>query len=389
MTRLVLLGAGHAHLRVLDHFMQVSPPDTELILVTPSPWQYYSGMIPGWVAGHYALEQCRIAVAPLVKAAGGRLITDSVVSIRGDRQQVYLAGGGSIDYDLLSVDIGASTQLAALTDYSGTVLSIKPLDKFQSHWQALMHDTRVGRCRHLAILGGGAAGTELAMAVAQRLSQQGIDMRLRLVTGDAGLLPGFNRRMQHLAKKQIARLGIELIEQDAIGRGQHLQLTDGTSVQADAVLAATGARAMPLLATSDLALDEEGFMRVDAWHRSCSHPQVFAVGDVCSRADITLNRSGVHAIRGGQVLAKNLQRLLVRQSQSGSMKGARLRPFKPRPFTLYLLSCGAQFAIGSYGPLTLAGAWVWRLKDRIDRGFVSGFASRSREARDADHPSTN
>jgi hypothetical protein len=37
------------------------------------------------------------------------------------------------------------------------------------------------------------------------------------------------------------------------------------------------------------------------------------------------------------------------------------------------LSCGVGHAIGSYGPLSWEGAWVWRWKDRIDRAFVKKY----------------
>ena len=367
MKRLVLLGAGHAHLIVLREFAKSPPPDMELVLITPSPWQYYSGMLPGWISGHYTVDQCRIAVSPLVAEAGGELVLDSAVELEADRREIRLAGGERIEYDLLSIDIGSHTNLDQLQGYRGRMISVKPIETFYPQWQQLQEQSAGGRVGHLVVIGGGAAGVELAMAAANALGVgSGQGCQLSLVAGESGPLPGFNRRMQRLASQELSRLGVTLIEQRARAEEGELCLADGTRLEADAIIAATGASPARFLSNSGLTLDDQGFVLVDARHRSLSHPDVFAVGDTCSRQDRTLNRSGVHAVRAGPVLADNLR---------AALNGAELKPFLPRRYSLYLLACGGQSAIGSYGPLTFSGRWVWRLKDRIDRQFVEGFAS--------------
>jgi NADH dehydrogenase FAD-containing subunit len=100
---------------------------------------------------------------------------------------------------------------------------------------------------------------------------------------------------------------------------------------------------------------------VDSCHRSVSHSDVFAAGDVCSREDPRFARSGVHAVRAGPVLAANLVVALM---------GGHLRQYRPRRRSLYLLACGPRNAIVSWGKLSASGKWAWRWKDRIDRGFV-------------------
>jgi selenide,water dikinase len=73
-------------------------------------------------------------------------------------------------------------------------------------------------------------------------------------------------------------------------------------------------------------------------------------------------RSGVYAVRAGPVLADNLRRALA---------GQPLRVYVPQRRALYLLATGPRHAVASWGPLTLAGDWVWRWKDRIDRRFIA------------------
>ncbi len=360
MKRLVLLGAGHAHLIVLRHFMHSPPEDTEVVLITPSKWQYYSGMIPGYMAGYYGIDQCRIEVPPLVKLVKGELILDTAIGLLPDQRQVKLAGGRVVEYDRLSIDIGSRSNLSPINGYAGQVLSIKPFGCFVEGWELLRQKVEAGQSQRIAVVGAGAAGVELALSTATIIESA----KLMLVTGDNGLLPGFNTRVRQLAEHQLASQGVDLITGGARVRNGLLQSVEETSLDVDAVIAATGARPADCLANSGLALDAQGFILVDACHRSLSHPDVFAGGDTCSRNDELLKRSGVHAVRAGPVLARNLE---------ASLRGMAAVPFYPRRHALYLIACGGGTAIGSYGPLSFSGAWVQRLKDWIDRRFISGF----------------
>ena len=71
MKRLLLVGGGHAQLAVLQALARQRPRAVEAVLLTPSPWQWYSGMLPGWMAGHYRAEDCRIDLHPLAAAGTG------------------------------------------------------------------------------------------------------------------------------------------------------------------------------------------------------------------------------------------------------------------------------------------------------------------------------
>jgi NADH dehydrogenase FAD-containing subunit len=147
----------------------------------------------------------------------------------------------------------------------------------------------------------------------------------------------------------------------AVGTHDGLLLPDGSTILVDRVIAATGAAPPCWLKLSGLGLDQQGYIAVDSCHRSVSHGHVFAAGDVCSREDPHFARSGVHAVRAGPVLAANL---------AVALTGGRLREYRPRRRSLYLLACGPRNAIVSWGNLSAGGRWAWWWKDRIDRGFV-------------------
>ena len=70
--------------------------------------------------------------------------------------------------------------------------------------------------------------------------------------------------------------------------------------------------------------------------------------------------------------AETLGRTLV-------LAGGELLPYRPQRRALNLLACGERYAIASWGAWSAEGAWVWRWKDRIDRGFMQRFGSDAAE----------
>ncbi len=359
MKTLILAGGGHAHLFVLEALRHHPRPDLAITLVSPTRWQYYSGMIPGWLAGAYRLDECRLDLRALTEAAGVAFVEDSVIGMNADKRCICLSDGRHLHYDLLSLDTGSESDIAWLAELGERLLPVKPLGRFVTSWPTLRAAAAAQPGYRLVIAGGGAAGVELALAAAQASAAH-----ITLLTGNTGLLAGHHRRARRRIAAALVEAGVEILNQRGAGTSTGLVLKDGRELAADCVIAATGARAPVWLQVSRLALDAAGHVRVDATHRSCSHPEVFAAGDVCARDDVLLARSGVHAVRAGPALAHNL---------FATIDGRPLKPYSPRRWSLYLLACGNGEAVASWGPLSAAGRWVWRWKDRIERRFMRRF----------------
>jgi pyridine nucleotide-disulfide oxidoreductase family protein len=355
--RLLLLGGGHAHVQVLDALARAPLAGVQATLVTPFARQMYSGMVPGLVAGHYAAQDCSIALAPLAAAAGGTLHLAAAVALDAAARRVSLSDGRVLDYELLSLDIGAQIDRETIRGAREHALWVRPIEDFIARLDA--------RCAPV-VVGGGAAGVELALALAWRLRQRGDGAsRVSLVVGGAWPLPAFAPRVQQRALRALAALGVTLWPQRCVAiEADHLRLADGTRVTCDLPLLAIGASAPRWLAGSGLALDREGFIATGPTLQSLSHAEVFAAGDVATRGDAPRPKSGVHAVRAGPPLAANLRRWL---------EGAPLLTHRPQTRTLYLLSCGERRAIAAWGGWSAEGRWVWRWKDHIDRGFVARY----------------
>ena len=145
----------------------------------------------------------------------------------------------------------------------------------------------------------------------------------------------------------------------------------------DEILWTTRAAPAPWLRETGLALDEEGFVRVRPTLESVSHPGVFAAGDVAAVEGYRLPRSGVYAVRQGPALADNLRR---------SLTGRTLKAYKPQSDALYIVSTGEPYAIGARNGFVLEGAWVWRVKNWIDRRFMARFNDLPEMATPAGEP---
>ena len=240
MTQLVLAGGGHAHLLVLEHLAKHRHGGLEVVLLSPSPWQYYSGMLPGWVAGRYTTEDCRIDLRPLADAAGAKLVLVPVAAMNADKSQVGFADGRQLDYDILSLDVGSETNSAWLAGFGEKLLTVKPLDTFQA---AMAHLVGTARTKHdvrIVVVGGGAAGVELALAMRSALNRAACRATITLVEGQSGLLSGHGDGVRKRAKRALDRADIGVQPGRATGIEAGVRLATGESLEADTVIAATG-----------------------------------------------------------------------------------------------------------------------------------------------------
>ena len=369
MKRLVIAGGGHAHLSVLEDLVREPREDVETILVTPDHYQYYSGMLPGFMAGHYALEDCRVDLVPLAEAAGVQLVLANIASMDADENSVALSDGAHLSYDWLSLDVGSAVDAQSLDALGAAFLPAKPLATFFARWPKILADAKAGPGITLAVVGTGAAGLELALAAAHAFQDSA--SRVHLVGSSASFLADHASQVRHRALVWLRKTGVQWHAQRAVAvvpealEQGGIALDNGAVLRCNTVIATTGAKALSWFADSGLAIDEHGFIAVNAQHQSNSHANVFAVGDCCARADVAMQRSGVHAVRAGPILARNLR---------AAMAGEALRAYQPRKRSLYLLACGPRYAIVSWGGLSAEGAWVWRWKDRLDQGFLRRFS---------------
>ncbi len=359
---LVLAGAGHAQLAVLDDQIRSPWPHGPVTLISPRTRTAYSGMVPGWMAGLYPDDAFLIDIAPLAKRAGARLVLDSIVSLDADQRLLGLASGVTLGFDMLSLATGW-VMADPISDAQGTpILPIRPMEDFTARWANLVALRRGEGDFHLGIIGGGAGGVELALAARAALPLS----RISLLARGGQIMPWHHDRVRAMARSWLEQKAIDLIDGafDAQSRD-----VSGLTIPADMYILATGSQPAPFLQNSGLALDAKGFAAIGPDLQSISHPGIFAAGDVSGRIDQPVAHAGVHAVHAGPVLARNL-----RAAMTGQMLGA----YQPRRHSLYLMASGDERAILPRGGYAAQGRWAWWLKDWIDRRFVAYYANRHR-----------
>jgi pyridine nucleotide-disulfide oxidoreductase family protein len=364
MRRLLLIGAGHAHAQVLLDWAQRPVPGVELCVVSPHAMAPYSGMVPGWLAGTYSFEEICIDFKQLAYRAGATLLTDELHAIDPGTNSARLTSGAVIEFDLTSLNVGSTLRPPAVEGLQ--VLPLRPLGELKTRWERVLQEVCSGAMAaseaiRVTAVGGGAAGFESLLAVMSRLRarQPGRPVYAELVTRGGQLLPGLASGAVRSAEQVLARAGIRL----RLGT----PWTEDIAERTDLLLWGTGAQAhawqIDAARRGELAVSEKGFVRVGPNLQSVSHPNVYAAGD-CAEWTSPLPKAGVFAVRMGPVLSRNLRAALGDGSPAA---------FKPQRHFLALLATADGSAIGARSGLHAQGRWLWRLKNRIDRGFIARF----------------
>ncbi|MEC8601232.1 MAG: selenide, water dikinase SelD [Pseudomonadota bacterium] len=373
--QLLLVGGGHSHVTVIKQLGMRPIPGVKVTLVTPSLKTPYSGMLPGCIAGHYLPSDIYIDLAKLCQAAGIDWVLDEICGVDPARQTVMFSHRPGLQYDVLSLDVGIIPDTLGLSGDSHLITPVKPIASFIDRWQDCQQ--RLTAEDSIAIVGGGAASVEIALAIAAALKskrgaqsemgERGVGCQdIHLISASEHILPEAPPRVRRAIIRALDQYGVRLTNGVHVTVYEHgvLHGANGASIPASEVIWATGARPMSWLGSSGLDLDEHGYVLVTPTLQSVSHPNVFAAGDTASMEMDPRPKAGVYAVRQGPILAANLRAYLESKS---------LNSYKPQSQHLALIALGEQRAIGFRNGVSFSGHWVWRMKDRIDRRFLAQF----------------
>ncbi|MEM9570663.1 MAG: selenide, water dikinase SelD [Pseudomonadota bacterium] len=353
---LILLGGGHTHALVLRKWAMQPLPGVQVTLVNPGVKAPYTGMLPGFVAGHYERQDLDIDLVRLVRAAGARLIVDRAIGIDSVARTVQLADRPAIPYDVLSIDVGISSHIPEPVPAIPPILPAKPLGPFADAWSALVE--RVERekfAASIAVIGAGVAGVELALAIAYRLRSLGRPAaRIQLIEATDEPMREINRTARRELIAELDQADVSLLTNSGLEK---------IDANADFVISAAGASPHAWLTDTSLAL-EDGYIVVDEHLQSVNTPDVFAAGDCAHLSHAPRPKAGVFAVRQAPVLFQNLRAALSTGDR---------RAYRPQRDYLKLISTGRRSAITDKWGIGLSGPWMWTWKDRIDRAFMKQF----------------
>lgn len=371
---LVLIGGGHSHLSVIKYFAMNPVPGLRLTLITRDLHTPYSGMLPGYIAGHYQYDEAHIDLRPLAQFAQARIYHAEVNDVDFENNTIRCTGRPPIHYDFISINIGSKPGTFHTPGADSFAMPVKPIDRFLTQWQQLVDKIPDSKNDfHLAVVGGGAGGVEMALATQYRLfqllAQQNRSndfLNIDLYCNSDDILPTHNKQVRKRFNRILQQRNITIHTNHRINevKENFLINSNGKQYPANAVIWVTNASAPQWLTDSGLDVDTEGFITVNTYLQSSSHKNVFAAGDIAAVINHPRPKSGVFAVRQGLPLARNLARAIQNEP---------LKPFISQKNFLGLISTGDKYAIASRGNWSLEGAWLWKIKDWIDRRFMDNF----------------
>ena len=356
----VFAGGGHAHLHSLLNTARFVERGCEVVLVNPSPHLYYSGMATGVISGTYTPEQDRIDVRRLVERGGGRFVEDRATGVLREPGEILLESGGRIPYDYASFGIGS--EVADSFGNAGRVVPVKPVENTaEIRNRILRHPGVAGP--NVLVVGGGAAGCEVAANAANLLRQNNLGGTVRIAEAGPALLGTSPEKAQRGVTAYLRKRGVEVLTKTPV-----VSYADGGAetgaerkLPADLIVASVGIAPRTLKRGSYLLSGEDGGLWVNSYLQSVSDPRIFGGGDSISFRGSALPRLGVFGIRQGPVLFRNLL---------AALEGRPLESYKPQKNYLYILNFGDGTGLAVYGTLCWRGRLPMMLKYAIDRRFM-------------------
>jgi NADH dehydrogenase FAD-containing subunit len=367
---LVLIGGGHAHMVTLANLRHFVRRGHRVTVIGPSEHHYYSGMGPGMLGQAYTPKQIRFDTRIGVEKNGGRFVNAYVSHIDPDRRIVYTASGDTFHYDVLSCNTGSQIPDYMIEGSRDGVHTVKPIEGLIKAQQKLVRLAATQPQVKIAIVGGGAAGVEVAgnaWSLLSKYSRRDFEV---ILFSQGKLLHRFPDKVRKAVLDIFRKRGIKVLEHHRVERisNHHIILKPGKQYRADLIFLAVGVKPSPIFRASRLPTGPLGGLAVNAYLQCPAYPQIFGGGDCVYFKDDPLNKVGVYAVRQNPVLYHNLM---------ASLTGQPLIPFTPGGAYLLIFNLGKGVGVFYKQGIMLKGRPAFWIKDLIDRRFMGKFQRAS------------
>jgi NADH dehydrogenase FAD-containing subunit len=359
--RIVLVGAGHAHLHVLRQARRFADAGIELVLISP-PDFLYSGLATAVLSGALPREADVVDVQDLARACGVRHICGTVQAIDRAAGHLRLTDGGLVAFDAVSFNVGSVVDDPHKLATAPEVWPVKPLDRLLALRLRLEADFLAQRrYPSIVIAGGGQSAFEVTAALCGLCERAAVRPNITLV-GEQLRAPWAPPQAARRLLKSLQDRGVGLVPGRVVSRGRQLcTLASGGQMDCEVLVLATGLTAPALVAQLDLAVDHDGRLLTSRSLQALEDSRVFAAGDCGVIQNDPRPCVGVFGVRAGRVLARNLLAFI---------SGERLAAFHPQRRWLSIMDLGDGTGLALRGRLWWMGRAALRLKRHLDHGFV-------------------
>ncbi|MFO0918026.1 MAG: FAD-dependent oxidoreductase [Planctomycetaceae bacterium] len=370
--RLVLVGAGQIHLRLLDWWRERPIRGVELTLLTAESEAVIGSRLPLALAGSVPDSQVRIDLSRAVNRSGATLLVDKVIGLDAETRTLQLALHDDLPFDVASFNLGSANRRDDLCRQHRLFVPIRPRASFlsrffhrwrelESQWQLSAETERL----NLVIVGGGPTGVELALALNERVWRERWPAQVELLEARPELLGGWSPRTARLItrlfqQRRIRWRGNALVTDcDDVGPAR-LMLENGEQVPADLVIWAAGGAPPAVIKNLPLPTTPRGWLAVRRTLQTTSDLPVFAVGRTTETAGGARIRAPAEA--QAAVLWENLRQ---------TFRGGKLSEFQPRPSAIRYLTCGDGSAVAEYHGWALRHPWLERRRLACDGDWLN------------------
>lgn len=374
--KIIFLGGGHSNAIALNLWNKNPLPNVDLTLISNVKYTPYSGMLPGYVAGFYSYDDIYIDLPRLAKVNRCNFCLDEAIGLDLKKNQIICQKNGKINFDYLSIDIGSTPDTIDLLEGKDYIIPAKPIPQFINSWHQIINKVQENPAQKIsiAIVGGGAAGVELALNIKTRLKSL-IDseqlLNINLFNRSSKILSSHNNCTSNYAYQKLVNNNIKIYLNETANKvikisenTYQIQCQSDLEINTNYIIWVTQASCPEWIKKSELKTDEKGFILISNTLQSLSHKNVFATGDIATIEGYSRPKSGVFAVKQGKPLLKNLKRIIQNKP---------LTKYYPQKNYLTLIGTGDKNAIASWGFLGFESPLIWQWKDKIDRDFINTF----------------
>lgn len=358
-----MVGGGHANIQVLRELCMKNYQGLHTILVSKEYHATYSGMTPGFFFNKFSQQEIDIDLQRLCFNAGATFIKDEVIDLDLQQNKIKLLKYPSIYFDILSLNTGSISNYQNLIIESfSNCINVKPISDLVKKLPEIDNIVSKENCC-VSIIGSGIAAYEISFSLKQRYLDK---VKINII-GDKHLSEKNINKQTKRKLNQIARnMDIELIEGKVKQiKSDYLVLSNNENIKSNLNLLSTGADISPWITKTELLKSESGFVAVNKYLQSVNFKNIFVTGDIADIEGFRRSKSGVMAVRQGQILKKNI--FLKIQNKS-------MVKFKAQKNWLYLIGTYHNKAILNYHSISIHSSWCWYLKVLIDKNFIKKFS---------------
>ena len=376
LHRIVVVGGGAAGLELVtqlgDHLGRSGR--ASVTLVEPARTHLWKPLLHAVAAGSLDAGEYEINYLAQAHWHGFRYRFGEMIGLDRTKKEVHLAASfddegrqitpvRSVGYDTLVIAIGSVTNdfgTPGVGKYAVPLETPAQAERFNRRLvnaclraQTQSEPVRPGQL-HVAIVGAGATGTELAAELHGTIREvigYGLDrieperdVRIVLIEGAPRVLPGLPERISEATHRLLEEIGVEVRTGARVTKvsADGLKLADGSCIASELVVWAAGVKAPEVLAQLDgLETNRINQLVVEATLQTTRDPDIFAIGDcaACPRVGTpaTVPPRAQAAHQEAAHMVRQIQRLL---------RGTPLKPYSYRDFGS-LVSLGKWSTVGN------------------------------------------